>query len=79
MAALIEFVCITEHGQRGDPTITLEQRAWAYCAGGGGDAHTWARIDPTPVETLRSRSTNGHSQLSSEQSDERTLAQGPGR
>jgi hypothetical protein len=79
MAALIEFVCITGHEQRGDPAITLEQRAWAYCAAGGADGHTWARIDPTPVETLRSRSGNGRSHLSSEQIDESSLAHGPGR
>ena len=79
MAALIEFVCITEHDQRGDPAITLEQRAWAYCSAGGAAGHKWARIDPTPVETLRSRSGNGHPHLSSEQIDESSLAQGPGR
>ena len=79
MAALIEFVCIASHGARNDPTITLEQKSWAYCAAGAGDAHQWTRIDPTAVETLRSRPSNGNVYLASDKSDERTLADRPAR
>lgn len=81
MAALIEFVCIATHGSRGDPSITLEQRAWAYCAAGAGEAHQWMRIDPTAVEKLRSRPGNGNGgvHLTPDKSDERSLAGRPAR
>jgi hypothetical protein len=79
MAALIEFVCIASHGRRGDPSITLEQRSWAYCAAGGGTGHQWARIDPTAIETLRSPAGNASIHLSAEQSDERSLTGRPAR
>lgn len=79
MAAPIEFVCIAEHEGRGDPSITLEQRAWAYCASGAGVAHQWTRIDPTPVETLRLRPGNGRPHLVSDDSRERSLSNSPGR
>src|SRR3979411_3176861 len=59
MAAMIEFVCIATHEGRGDPAITLEQRAWAYCAAGAADKHQWTRIDPTAVETLRTPPGSG--------------------
>jgi hypothetical protein len=67
MAALIEYVCIATHERRGDPSITLEQRAWAYCAAGGSEGHEWTRIDPTAVETLRSRPGNGHGHVVAEE------------
>ena len=79
MAALIEFVCIAEHGTRSDPSITLEQRAWAFCASGAGGGHQWTRIDPTPVETLRSRPGNGRPHLASDESAEASTASSPGR
>jgi hypothetical protein len=79
MAALIEFVCIASHASRSDPSITLEQRSWAYCAAGGGDGHQWARIDPTAIETLRSPAGNGSIHLSAEKSDERSLTGRPAR
>lgn len=79
MAALIEFVCIADHGARSDPSITLEQRAWAYCAAGAADAHNWSRIDPTPVETLRSRPGNGRPHLVGNEGNESSLASSPGR
>jgi hypothetical protein len=79
MAALIEFVCIAEHGARSDPSITLEQRAWAYCAAGASDTHLWARIDPTAIETLRSRAGNGRPHLVHDESNERSLTHSPGR
>ena len=53
MAALIEFVCIWKHEDRGDSTVTVEQGVWAYCAAGAVDGHHWTRIDPTAVETVR--------------------------
>lgn len=59
MAALIEFVCTAVHEQRSDPSITVEQRAWAYCPSGARADHQWTRIDPTAVETLRSPAGNG--------------------
>jgi hypothetical protein len=79
MAALIEFVCIASHGSRSDPTITLEQKTWAFCAMGGGDAHEWTRIDPTAVETLRSRPSNGGIHLLPDNGDESTLTSRPAR
>jgi hypothetical protein len=78
MAALIEFVCIAPHAGRGDPSITLEQGSWAYCGAGAGDGHEWARIDPTAVETLRSRPGNGI-HLVAEKSDESSLTGRPAR
>ena len=79
MAALIEFVCIASHSRRSDPAITLEQRSWAYCAAGAPDGHQWARIDPTAVETLRSRPANGGIHLVAEKSDEDSLTGRPAR
>jgi hypothetical protein len=63
MAAMIEFVCIASHKSRGDPSITLEQKAWAYCSAGAADAHQWTRIDPTAIETLRSPAGNTRARL----------------
>jgi len=79
MAALIEFVCIAAHAQHGDPSITLEQRAWAYCAAGSNDGHQWARIDPTAVETLRSPARNGRQHFTPDHSDEHALTGRPAR
>lgn len=79
MAALIEFVCIADHASHSDPAITLEQRAWAFCAGGGSDGHEWARIDPTAIETVRSRPSGGRTQLMLHESDESSLASSPRR
>jgi hypothetical protein len=67
MAALIEFVCIATHGSHSDPSVTLEQRAWAYCGAGGSDGHEWTRIDPTAVEALRLRPTNIRIHLASDE------------
>jgi hypothetical protein len=74
MAAMIEYVCIATHGRRGDPSITLEQRAWAYCAAGAPDGHQWTRIDPTPIELLRSRPSNGRPHLVPDDGVEQTSA-----
>jgi hypothetical protein len=63
MAALIEFVCTAAHERRSDPSITVEQKAWAYCPAGATDQHQWTRIDPTAIETLRSPAGNGHPHL----------------
>ena len=63
MAALIEFVCTATHKHRSDPSITLEQSAWAYCSFGAADAHQWTRIDPTALETLRSPAGNTRTRL----------------
>lgn len=79
VAALIEFVCIASHESRGDPWITLEQRAWAYCPYGAGTDHQWTRIDPAAIETLRSRSGNGGIHLAPDKSDERSLTGRPAR
>lgn len=79
MVALIEFVCIASHSSRSDPSITLEQRSWAYCAAGSGDAHQWTRIDPTAIETLRSRPGNGGVHLAPDNSHERSLTDRPAR
>jgi hypothetical protein len=79
MAAMIEFVCIATHEGRSDPSITLEQRAWAYCAAGAADRHQWTRIDPTAIETLRSPSGNGRVHLVPDESDEKSAAGRPAR
>ena len=79
MAALIEFVCIASHASRAESSITLEQRSWAYCAAGAGDGHQWARIDPTAIEMLRSRATNGGIHLAVDKSEERGLTGRPAR
>ena len=63
MAALIEFVCIATHERRSDPSITLEQKAWAYCSWGAGTDHKWTRIDPTAIEALRSPAGNSRAHL----------------
>ena len=72
MAAMIEFVCTAAHKRRTDPSITVEQKTWAYIPAGANDQHQWTRIDPTPVETLRSPAGNGHTRLVPDESDERT-------
>ena len=77
MAALIEFVCVGEHGTRNDPRVTFEQRAWAYCAAGATDGHSWTRIDPTALEIVRSRPGFGRPHLVPDKSDEGSLAGGP--
>jgi hypothetical protein len=79
MAALIEFVCIASHANRADPAITVEQRSWAYCGAGATDDHQWTRIDPTAVETLRSRPNVGSVHLAPDESDERSLSRRPAR
>jgi hypothetical protein len=79
MAALIEFVCIAMHERRDDPSITLEQKAWAYCSWGAGTGHQWTRIDPTAIETLRSRPGNGSLHFASDKSDEHSLTRSPAR
>jgi hypothetical protein len=79
MAAFIEFVCIADHGSRKEPSITLEQRAWAYCSSGANDAHVWARIDPTAVETVRSRPGSGQPHLAPDHVDKGSFASSPGR
>lgn len=79
MAALIEFICVAKHEGRGDPAITLEQKSWAYCGTGAGEAHEWLRIDATALETLRSRAGNGRPYLVADQSDERSLTGSPAR
>jgi hypothetical protein len=76
---MIEFVCIAAHDRRDDPSITLEQKAWAYCAAGATEAHAWSRIDPTAVETLRLRPGNGRLHLVPDDGGERSLAPGPAR
>jgi hypothetical protein len=75
---MIEFVCIATHERRSDPSVTLEQRAWAYCAAGATDGHQWTRIDPTAVETLRSPAA-GHIHLIPDESDEKKLTGPPAR
>jgi hypothetical protein len=72
MAALIEFVCTAAHERRSEPSITIEQKTWAYCPAGATDQHQWTRIDPTSVETLRSPAGNGHTRLVADESDERS-------
>jgi hypothetical protein len=69
MAALIEYLCTASHERRSDPAITLEQRAWAFCAAGASEGHQWSRIDPTTVESLRLRSGNGKPLLVPDESD----------
>jgi hypothetical protein len=63
MAALIEFVCIATHERRSDPSITLEQKSWAYCSWGALADHQWTRIDPTSIEALRSSAGIGRTRL----------------
>lgn len=79
MAALIEFVCIAAHARRGDPSITLEQRAWAYCASGAAEGHEWTRIDPTAIETLRSRPGYGRPHLVPNASEAESVPGRPAR
>jgi hypothetical protein len=76
---MIEFVCIATHPRHGDPSVTVEQKAWAYCAAGAIDAHEWARIDPTGVETLRSPARNGRVQLLPDHVDKHNLTGRPAR
>jgi hypothetical protein len=79
MAAMIEFVCIATHSRHSDPSITVEQKAWAYCSAGGVDGHKWARIDPTGVEALRSPAGNGRVQLVPDKTNKRSLTGRPAR
>jgi len=79
MAALIEFVCTASHNARGEPSVTLEQRSWAYCSAGASEGHQWTRIDPTAVETLRSRPTHGSVHLAAEKNQEAPLTGRPAR
>ena len=79
MAALIEFLCIASHDTRGEPSVTLEQRSWAYCSAGASADHQWTRIDPTAVETLRSRPTNGSVHLTTEKNREAPFTGRPAR
>ena len=79
MAALIEFVCIWKHEDRGDSSVTVEQGVWAYCAAGAVDGHHWTRIEPTAVEMVRSRPGYGRAYFVRDESDERSLASGPAR
>ena len=79
MAALIEFVCTAAHERRSDPSITVEQRAWAYCPSGGGSNHEWTRIDPTAIETLRLHAGTGRAHLVSDERDEHSLTGRPAR
>ena len=79
MAALIEFVCIADHGERKAASVTVEQRAWAYCSWGANQDHMWARIDPTAVETVRSRSGSGQPHLTPDESNKSSFAGSPSR
>jgi hypothetical protein len=79
MAALIEFVCIGKHDSRGDSSVTVEQGVWAYCAAGAVDGHDWTRIDPTAIETVRSRPGYGRPYFVSDESDEQSLTASPAR
>jgi hypothetical protein len=79
MAAMIEFVCTAAHQRKSDPSITVEQKVWAYCPSGAIDQHQWTRIDPTTVETLRSPAGNGHMRLVPDESNERSLTGRPAR
>lgn len=79
MTALIEFVCIAKHERLGDPTVTFEQRLWAYCATGAGQAHEWSRIEATTLEVLRSRPGNGRPYFVPDEIDERGLTGRPAR
>jgi hypothetical protein len=57
MEARIEFVCAVNHNgediSRDGPTITLNEKAWAYCSRGGFDKHRWERIPPQSISELR--------------------------
>jgi hypothetical protein len=79
VAALIEFVCIGKHESRGDPSVTMEQRAWAYCASGAPEGHQWTKIEPTAVEIVRSRPGYGRPYFVSDESDEQSLTASPAR
>ena len=79
MTALIEFVCVARHEERGGPAITLQERSWAYCATGEGSDHEWTRIDPTALEILRSRPGNGRTYFVPDESDERAFTGRPAR
>ena len=79
MAAMIEFICIATHERKSDPSVTLEQRAWAYCSAGASDGHEWTRIDPTAVEILRSKVTYGRTHLLADHSHEPHLTGRPAR
>ena len=63
MAAMIEYVCTAQHDRREEPSVTLEQGAWAYCSLGAGAGHKWTRIDPTAIEALRSPAGNSRARL----------------
>jgi hypothetical protein len=55
--ASIEFICGVSHSgedtNRDGPTITLNGRAWAYCAHGGIEAHEWHPIVPMTLDELQ--------------------------
>ena len=70
MAALIEYVCVAQHACREEPSVTREQDSWAYCSSGAGDGHHWTRIDPTPVESLRSPAGNARPHVIADQAPE---------
>ena len=63
MAALIGYVCTTQHDRREAASVTWERDSWAYCASGANDGHQWTRIDPTNVEALRSPAGNARARL----------------
>lgn len=64
MAALISWVCSAEHGvnERSGraPIVTIYERAWAYCVGGGTSRHRWEPVEPTPVELVRASRRFSH-------------------
>ena len=71
MAAMIEYVCTAQHKRREEASVTLEQGSWAYCSWGADSGHAWTRIDPTAVESLRSRAGNSRTRLSPGEEEKR--------
>ena len=58
MAALVRFVCHTNHGvvdrRERVPALTVHKGEWAYCEAGGDDHHDWRELAaPDSVEHLR--------------------------
>jgi hypothetical protein len=76
MAALIEYVCTTQHDRREEASVTLAQGSWAYCSWGASSDHQWTRIDPTAIEALRSPAGISRTRLVSDQRAESSNTSG---
>lgn len=53
---MIRFICAMAHSgediNRDAPTITINERLWAYCPRGGITGHAWQSITPMTIDQL---------------------------